>query len=64
MQKKGANRSFEKELYGLSLTDRGFTYAAASVLLGKKAPVEWKDKATRILYASERPYFKVTLNKN
>ena len=30
-----------------------------SVLLGKKAPREWKVKANRILYATERPYLKI-----
>ena len=58
VQKKGAYKNFANELRGLRITDRGHIYAAACVLLGKKAPVEWKEKANRLLYATERPYFK------
>lgn len=58
VRKKGAYKNFAKDLRGLRITERGYVYAAACVLLGKKAPVKWKEKANRILYATERPYFK------
>lgn len=59
IRKKGAYKAFENDLNGLNITERGYTYAAACALLGKKAPVKWKSKAKKILYASERPYFKI-----
>ena len=59
LRSKGAYQGFDNDLKGLRITERGYIYSAASVMLGKKAPVTWKAKANRILYASERPYFKI-----
>ncbi|NHZ97389.1 M48 family metallopeptidase [Massilia sp. CCM 8734] len=35
-------------------------WSAALVLLGQKAPAEWRKAVTRMLFASERPYFAET----
>lgn len=59
LHSKGVYRDFKKDLLGLRLTERGYTYAAACVLLGNKAPLQWRVKATKILYATERPYFRM-----
>ena len=61
VRKKGAYKDFEKDLYGLRITERGYAYVAASVLLGNRAPTKWKEKAKQILYATERPYFNTKL---
>jgi Zn-dependent protease with chaperone function len=48
----------ERLLEGSSLQLRGHGYSAAVIVLGNRAPPAWRDSATRLLFASERPYFK------
>ncbi|MFC1749476.1 M48 family metallopeptidase [Pseudomonadota bacterium] len=58
VQVLGAYDDFEEDMLGLELQERGYLYSAASLSLGNKAPRVWKAKANRLLFASERPYFK------
>ena len=58
VHKKGAYRNFEKDMYGMSLLERGLTYSTATILAGKRAGKSWKKKANSLLFATERPYFK------
>jgi len=37
---------------------RGNAYAMGVILLGPRAPATWRDGAKRLLFATERPYFK------
>ena len=48
----------EPKLKGLPLFMRGEAYAAAVVMLGDRAPAAWRGAARRLLFASERPYFR------
>ena len=41
---------------------RGHVYAAAAVALGPRAPAGWRESASRLLFAAERPYFKTRSN--
>jgi len=47
----------EPLLDGLSLDARGQAYSAALVVLGTRAPAEWRRGADRLLFVPERPYF-------
>ncbi len=47
----------ERRLDGLDATLRGHAYSAALVLLGSKAPEQWRRAANRLLFTPERPYF-------
>jgi hypothetical protein len=47
----------ERLLDGLDITLRGHAYSAAVVVLGTKAPKEWRRAARRLLFIAERPYF-------
>jgi Zn-dependent protease with chaperone function len=47
----------EALLDGLGPEMRGHGYSIGSTLLGNKAPAAWRDKAKRLLFAAERPYF-------
>jgi Zn-dependent protease with chaperone function len=58
VKRKGAYQGFEKDLIGMGLEERGYTYAAACVLLGNKAPTQWRNNAKQLLFATERPYFR------
>ncbi|MGH8175691.1 MAG: M48 family metallopeptidase, partial [Steroidobacter sp.] len=49
----------ERLLDGLDLALRGHAYSAAVVLLGEKAPEQWRHAASRLLFVAERPYFAV-----
>jgi hypothetical protein len=48
----------EALLDGLGPEMRGHGYSIGSTLLGNKAPAAWRDKARRLLFAAERPYFR------
>ena len=47
----------EHMLDGLDMTLRGHAYSAAVVLLGERAPDDWRRAANQLLFAPERPYF-------
>ncbi|HMC14526.1 MAG TPA: M48 family metallopeptidase [Albitalea sp.] len=47
----------ERLLDGLPPELRGHGYSIGSVVLGAQAPRAWRDRAKRLLFASERPYF-------
>jgi hypothetical protein len=47
----------EHLLDGLPLEARGQAYSAALVVLGTRAPAEWRRGADRLLFVPERPYF-------
>jgi hypothetical protein len=47
----------ERLLDGLSIEARGEAYRTALVILGTKAPAEWRRGADRLLFVPERPYF-------
>jgi hypothetical protein len=47
----------EHLLDGLHVALRGHAYSAAVVLLGQRAPTEWRRAVNRLLFVSERPYF-------
>jgi Zn-dependent protease with chaperone function len=47
----------ERLLDGLPLEARGQAYSAALVVLGTRAPAEWRRGADRLLFVPERPYF-------
>ena len=36
----------------------GNAYAMGVILLGPRAPAAWRDGAKRLLFVTERPYFK------
>jgi hypothetical protein len=47
----------EPLLAGLPREGRGQAYTAALVILGPRAPAEWRRGADRLLFVPERPYF-------
>jgi hypothetical protein len=47
----------EAELAGLPLLARAQAYSMATIVLGSRAPGEWRTAAKRLLFAAERPYF-------
>ena len=47
----------EQLLDGLPIEGRGQAYAAALVILGARAPAQWRQAADRLLFVPERPYF-------
>jgi len=47
----------EAALEGVHMKSRAHAYSAAVVLLGKKAPAPWRERARRMLFAYERPWF-------
>ena len=48
-----------RHLEGLDAQDRGFAYSTAAIALGERAPAEYRRAAMRLLFASERPYFRI-----
>jgi Zn-dependent protease with chaperone function len=46
----------ESLLDGVSIDSRGVAYSTAVVILGSRAPVEWRRGADRLLFVPERPY--------
>jgi len=51
----------DRLLDGLSLEARGHAYSTALVILGSRAPAEWRRGADRLLFVPERPYFSTTI---
>jgi hypothetical protein len=51
----------ERLLDGLPLEARGQAYSAALVVLGSRAPAEWRRGAERLLFVPERPYFSMVI---
>ncbi len=47
----------EQLLDGLPIEARGQAYSAALVILGARAPAQWRNAADRLLFVPERPYF-------
>jgi hypothetical protein len=48
----------EVELTGLTAAMRGHAYSVATVVLGERTPDAWRTNAKRLLFASERPFFR------
>jgi hypothetical protein len=48
----------EQELSGFRPAARGQAYSVAVIVLGAKAPEQWRTAAKRLLFALERPYFR------
>ena len=48
----------ENALRGTRSGTRGAAYAAGVVALGQSAPSEWREGAKRLLFITERPYFR------
>lgn len=48
----------EMSLHGTRSVFRGYAYSAGSVALGQDAPREWRENAKRLLFTTERPYFR------
>ena len=48
----------ENALLGTRSGTRGAAYAAGVVALGQRAPSEWREGAKRLLFITERPYFR------
>ena len=49
----------ESLLDGISIDARGVAYSTAVVILGPRAPAEWRRGADRLLFVPERPYIRV-----
>jgi len=49
----------ERRLAGLDTHPRGHAYSIASVILGERAPAQWRVRASGLLFAAERPYFRL-----
>ena len=57
--KKGADPRVSAQLLGGQTPEaRAYAYSAAIVLIGEKAPAAWREHVRRVLFASERPYFR------
>jgi Zn-dependent protease with chaperone function len=57
--RSGAPALSEESLRGLDPEARGRVQAAAAVALGARAPAAWRESASRLLFATERPDFDV-----
>jgi hypothetical protein len=51
----------DRFLDGVSIESRGHAYSTALVILGTRAPAEWRRGAERLLFVPERPYFSTVL---
>lgn len=49
--------TIEAQAGKLELRERGVVYAFGAIVLGDAAPAAWRTRASRILFASERPRF-------
>ena len=59
MLKSGADPAAAEQSLGLmSPSGRALAWSLGCVILGGDAPVEWREGARRMLFASERPYFR------
>lgn len=54
----GARAVADADLAGLDPEERGRVYETLAVALGAKAPARYRDAASRLLFAVERPYFR------
>jgi len=54
-------RSAESLLAGLSAVQQAHAYSAALVILGANAPQDWRHTANRLLFPTERPYFRAPI---
>ncbi len=50
--------SADAELLGLTPVMRGHAFSVATVVLGDRTPDAWRTGAKRLLFASERPFFR------
>ncbi len=57
LRRGGSVEEADRLLEGVDYRLRSHAYAAALVLMGKRAPKEWRMSATRMLFVFERPYF-------
>ncbi|WP_217705437.1 M48 family metallopeptidase [Peristeroidobacter soli] len=57
IRRGGSVQEADRLLDGVDYRLRTRAYAAALVLMGKRAPKEWRMSATRLLFVFERPYF-------
>ncbi|RSZ55705.1 M48 family metalloprotease [Massilia atriviolacea] len=51
-------RAADRRLTGIDPEERAHAWSTALILLGNKAPAEWRTSVKRLLFSSERPYFK------
>ncbi|WP_460805651.1 M48 family metallopeptidase [Microbulbifer agarilyticus] len=58
IQESGSTAVAADMLEGFGPRERGLVLAAGVVILGDRAPVEWREQARALLFAIERPYFK------
>ncbi|MCR6641004.1 MAG: M48 family metallopeptidase [Sporocytophaga sp.] len=47
----------EETIKSLSIQTKGYAYVLGAVYLGDKSPKSWKEKADKMLFVTERPYF-------
>lgn len=47
----------EETIKGVSIQTKGYAFVLGAVYLGDKAPKSWKEKADKMLFVTERPYF-------
>jgi hypothetical protein len=52
-----APESADAALEGTHMKSRAHAYSAAVILLGNEAPAPWRERARRMLFAYERPWF-------
>ena len=57
LRRNGDPETAQKLLDGFSPELRAQAYSLGLVMLGEKAPAQWRVAAKRLLFASERPYF-------
>lgn len=50
--------SLEPHLRRLDAVSRGRAYGMGAIILGRRAPASWRTGAMKLLFASERPYFR------
>src|SRR5262249_40000614 len=55
---RGNPEAFEAYLLRWPYSQRIYVYAAAVIASGEHASPKWRDNAKRLLFASERPYFR------
>ena len=58
----GARAITAADLHGLDPEERGHVYAALAVAAGAQAPPAYRLNANRLLFAFERPYFRISPN--
>jgi hypothetical protein len=53
-----APAAVERVLYGLRFEFRADVYVAAAITEGQACPLEWREAARELLFATERPYLR------